>query len=235
MATRIRIPAVVAILLLSNAAAADGVVVDRVYDPYVQPLETEIEWRTIAQSDDDTPDLLRHYLGVGRSLSDRWAVELYAIGTKTRGENVDLDIYELEFKWQLTEQGEYAFDWGMVFELEREVDDDIWELAATLLSARDFGRWTAIANFGLVYEWGSGIVNELETELRLQARYRYKEALEPVMEFHLGQDTAAIGPAVTGIHRFSPGKKLRWEAGIFWALDDETPDQVVKLIFEYEF
>ena len=55
------------------------------------------------------------------------------------------------------------------------------------------------------------------------------------MELHLGQDTAALGPALTGLYRFSPGKKMRWEAGVFWALDDDTPDQVWKFNFEYEF
>ena len=224
-----------ALLLASAITHADGLVVDRIYDPYVQPLETEIEWRSILQSDDDLGDFQRHALGFGRSLSDRWSAELYAIGTKTSGENLDLDVFELEFKWQLTEQGEYAFDWGMVFELEREVNEAIWEMGASLVSARDFGRWSAIANLGLLYEWGSGVDNEFETQLHIQTRYRYKESLEPAVELHVGQDTAALGPAFTGLYRLSPGKKLRWNAGVFWGLDDETPDRTYKLNLEYEF
>lgn len=220
---------------LAATAAADGIVVDRVYDPYVQPLETEIEWRTVAQLDDDTPDLLKHSLGLGRSLSDELAAEIYAIGSKTRGEDLEIDVYELELKWQLSEQGEYAFDWGAVFELERDISEDVWELSATLLSARDFGRWTALANVGLTYEWGSGVDDEIDGNLRLQTRYRYREAFEPALELHAGQDTVVLGPAVTGTWRFSPGRKLRWEAGMFWGLDHTSPDQVARLNLEYEF
>jgi hypothetical protein len=103
-----------AISLMPILAIADGLVIDRIYDPYVQPLETEFEWRSVMQSDDELGDPQKHSFGVGRGLSDRWAAELYAIGTKTNGESISVDAFELEATWQLTEQGEYAFDWGMV-------------------------------------------------------------------------------------------------------------------------
>ena len=231
----IRLCGTVLVVVLSGAAVADGVTIDRVYDPYVQPLETEIELRSVILTDDTLPDKQKHSLGLGRSVSDSWAAEIYFIGSSTRNEDLSVDAYELELKWQITEQGEYAFDWGMVFELEREVEDNIWELSATVVSARDFGRWTAIANLGVVYEWGGGIDDEIETELRVQTRYRYKAALEPAIELHLSEDVAALGPALTGLVRLAPGKKIRWEAGVFWPLDDDTPDQMLKFNFEYEF
>lgn len=224
------------ILALPGAAAvADGIVVDRIYDPYVQPLETEIELRSVSQFDDDVPNLQKHSLSVGRSLNDRWAAEVYIVTTKTERDGLDLDVYELELKWQITEQGEYGVDWGMVFELEREFDDDIQELSAAVIAARDFGRWTALLNAGVAYEWGSGVVDEAETDLHLQARYRYREQFEPGIEFHVGQDTAAIGPAFTGMQRLSPGRQLHWEAGIFFGLDEISADYIVKLNLEYEF
>jgi hypothetical protein len=222
-------------LLLPYQVRADGLAVDRIYNPYVQPLENELEWRSVMQSDDALEDAEKHSLGFGRSLSDRWALEIYAIGTKTGSESLSINAYELEAKWQLTEQGEYAFDWGMVFEVEREFDDNIWEASAMLISSRDFGRWTGTANLGVIYEWGSGIENEIETELRVQARYRLKESLEPALELHAGQDTKALGPILTGLLRLSPGKKLRWETGIFFGLDDDSADQTIKLNLEYEF
>jgi hypothetical protein len=51
----------------------------------------------------------------------------------------------------------------------------------------------------------------------------------------MGQDTAVLGPATTGTYRFSPGKKLRWEVGMFFGLDSASPDQVARLNLEYEF
>jgi hypothetical protein len=233
---RQRIIAVLTLLLTCVPALADGIVVDRVYDPYVQPFETEIEWRSIVQQDDDANDLEQHMLGVGHALTNRWFGEIYAVGTRARDESINLDVYELELKWQLTEQGEYAADWGAAFELEREVDDDIWEASATLLLARDFSRWTTLVNLGVILEWGSGLDrSEVETVFRTQARYRLRPSLEPAMELHIGQDTAVLGPAFTGLYRFAPGRKMRWEAGLFFAIDENSPDRVFKLNLEYEF
>ncbi|MEJ2297216.1 MAG: hypothetical protein P8X94_01670 [Woeseiaceae bacterium] len=216
-------------------ARGDGLIVDRIYDPYVQPLETEVEWRSILQFDEDADDLQKHMLGIGRSLTDRWAAELYLAGAKASGESIRIDSFELEFKWQLTEQGEYAFDWGLVFEFERETDRRISEGSVILLTARDFGRWTGLVNAGVSYEWGSGVDNEIETELHLQTRYRLRESLEPAIELHIGQDTAVLGPALTGTHRTGPARKLRWEAGAFFAVAQNSPDLVLKLNVEYEF
>lgn len=233
--SRLRTFGAAAAVLYSSVTIADGIVVDKIYDPYVQPLETEVEWRAIIQSDDELSDAQKHSLGVGRGLSDSWAIELYALGIKTEGEGISLSAYEIEAKWQMTEQGEYAADWGMVFEFERENEAEIWEASATLVTSRDFGRWTGTVNLGLIYEWGDGVDSEFETALRAQMRYRLQEAFEPAIELHMGQDTIALGPAVTGVVRLSPGKKLHWEAGIFRGLDKRSPDQTVKLNVELEF
>jgi hypothetical protein len=214
---------------------ADGIVVSKIYDPYVQPLETEIEYRLVSQVDDRVPDVQKHSLGFGRSLSDRWAIELYAIAQKSVGENLSIDTYEIEAKWQLTEQGEYAFDWGLLFELEREIEENAWELSTQLLASRDFGRFTVIANLGLIYEQGRDFQDEFETSLRTQLRYRMSEAFEPAVELHVGQDTRALGPAITGLYRVSRGRKLRWELGIFVGIDDNSPDQILKANIEFEF
>lgn len=231
----LRIHAVAAALLIPGFAIADGVVIGKIYDPYVQPLETELEWRLVNQTDDVLPDLQRHSLGFGRSLTDRWAVEMYAIGQKGSGESPSIDTYEFEAKWQITEQGEYAVDWGLLFELEREVDYNAWEFATSLLASRDFSKITATVNLGIIYEWGQGRKEEIETALHVQTRYRFKEAFEPAIELHLGQDTIAIGPAITGLVRISQGKKLRWELGAFAGIDSDSPDQTIKASIEFEF
>ena len=227
--------AIMTVLVIDQPAVADGIVVDKIYDPYVQPLETELEWRVVGQEDKLVPDVVKHSLGFGRSISDRWAYELYAIGRKSAGDSLSINTYELELKWQLTEQGEYAFDWGLLFELEREIDDNSWEFATSLLTSRDFGKITATANLGLIYEWGQGRPNEFETALHVQARYRLQEAFEPAIELHMGQDTIAIGPALTGLIRPSQGKKLRWELGVFLGADSKSPDQIIKANIEFEF
>ncbi|WP_346837674.1 hypothetical protein [Microbulbifer sp. SAOS-129_SWC] len=227
-----------AAVLWQPGARADGVVVDRVYDPYVQPLEKEIEWRAVGQgdSDDDALDNLQlQRLGIGRSFSDRWAGEIYLFGQNTEDQNFDFEGSELEAKWQLTEQGEYAADWGMLFELEYERNRQQWEAATTLISAREWGRWTGTANFAVLYEWSDDYVNEWETQLRLQARYRLSPKFEPMLELYAGQGTLGLGPVMRGTKKFRAARQLIWEAGVILGITEESPDQTLRLSLEYEF
>lgn len=219
-------------------AQADGIVADKVYDPYVQPLETEIEWRALAMRDDklDELDSLQlHRLGLGRGFSEHWFGEVYLIGERDEDESFDIEGVELEAKRQLTEQGEYAADWGLLFELERENGENQWEAAATLIAAREWGRWVGTANLAALYEWGGDIDNELESQLRLQGRYRLSEAFEPALELYAGQDTVGIGPVARGVQRFSGARQLYWEFGLIQGVTGESPDQTLRLMLEYEF
>jgi len=116
----------------SGQILADGFVIDKIYHPYVQPLEQELEWRTIYQDEQiSTPDDLWLYqLAYGRSLNDHWFAELYLVGEKSAVQSFEIEAYELEAKWQLTEQGEFWADWGVLFELEKEANQDVWEFGA---------------------------------------------------------------------------------------------------------
>lgn len=216
-------------------AWADGLVIDKVYDPYVQPLEKEIEFRSQIQADNNLTDVQRHSLGFGSAIGDRWFVEAYAVALRTGDESLHIDTYELEFKRQLTEQGEYAVDWGLLFELEREADVNVWEFTTSLLAAREFGRWSGTANLDFIYEWGEPVVNEFETALHTQLRYRWKQGFEPGFELHMGQDTLAVGPVASGLQRFGSGSKLAWTLGYFIGMDEITPDRTLRLSLEYEF
>ena len=219
-------------------AVADGVVIGKVYDPYVTLLEQEIEYRGLRQADDN-PNLdggELHKLGYGRTFTDNWFGEVYAIAQRRPEGTMQLEAFELEIKHQLTEQGEYAADWGWMTELERNTEHNQWELSNSLLVARDWGRWTGTANLSLIYEWGETINNEFETRLSSQLRYRRGTGWEPGIELFKGQNTFALGPIVTGqIPLDQHGRKVFWEAGIIAGLDNETPDTNLKLELEFEF
>lgn len=224
-------------MLLGTQAFADGTAVDKIYSPYVEALEQEIEYRIIVQNDaDNTLDGAQiHRLGFGMSWTDRWFSELYLIGERSNEESFSIEAYELETKWQLTEQGEYWADWGLLFELEAEREKSIWEYGTTLLVSKEWGRWVSTANLGLIYEWGSDIANEWETELSIQGRYRLTRGFEPALEFYSGQDTKALGPAFIGKIRLGGRKKLRWEVGVIFGLDSITPEQTYRGMLEFEF
>jgi len=218
-------------------AYADGTAVNKVYHPYVDALEREIEFRSIFQDpqpNQANPEQL-HKLSIGTAIGQSWFGEVKLIGLKPRTGNFDIEAFELELKWQLTEQGEYSADWGLLFEYEQEFAEDIQEFKTAILAEKEFGRFSGTANLYLIREWGRDIDNEFETALSLQGRYRYSRALQPALEFFAGQDTTAIGPVLLGNINVGTRKNFNWEAGVVFGVDSESPDQIFRLLFEYEF
>jgi hypothetical protein len=223
--------------LFTCPVSADGNSIDKVYHPYVLPLETEIEWRMISQHDDD--DALDnqqvHRLGIGSSFIENWFTEVYLIGEQTASEDFEVNSFELEAKVQLTEQGEYSADWGLLFELERNFKNNLLELATALLVEKEWGRWVGAGNAFIELEQRDDDKSEIETSLAMQLRYRYSRLFEPAVEFYTNQDTLAIGPAIMGDVRLGIAKKIHWEFGVILGLENNTPDQTIRALIEYEF
>ena len=232
---RTRLLILVFVLGFAHVTFGDGIKIDKVYDPYVQLSERELEMRSNFYHFEDGPNYGFHKFGFGYGFAPRWFAEVYAIGEKAYRESLTLKAVELEAKWQLTEQGEYAADWGVLFELEDKRHNDSFEFATTLLSARDFGRWTGVANLGLAYEWGDSINNEFETTFAGQFRYRLQASFEPGFGVYLGQNTQGVGPVLQGVMRSGGRKSLHWEAGVIAGLTDATPDYTFRLQLELEF
>ena len=234
----IRMRAAAAVLAVAaGPLGADGVVIDKIYHPYVQPLEREFEGRAIWQNEQPgRPDNLQMYrFAYGQAIGDKWFAELYLVGQKSAEDSFGIEAYELELQRQLTEQGEYWADWGLLFELEKERDQDAWEFSTGLLAEKEWGRWSGTANLFLLHEWGEDIADETETRLGLQARYRYSPAFEPAVELYSGEDTRGIGPAVMGQVRLGGRRQLRWEAGAIFGLDSKSPDTTLRFLMEFEF
>ena len=216
---------------------ADGTAIDKTYHPYVDALEYEIEYRALFQDEGEAPINLKqlHQLSLGKSFGQKMFCEVYLIGQELYGGGFDLDAMELELKLQLTEQGEYAVDWGLLFEYEHVFDADIQEFSVALLAEKEFGRWSATTNLTLKQEWGDSIRDEFETALAVQARYRYSRAFEPAIEIYAGQGTLGIGPVMLGNMRVGVRKNIIWEAGLILGIDDKTPNQTFRFLLEYEF
>lgn len=210
--------------------------IGRVYHPYVEPMEREIEWRSTFIDDPDNEDHRdqKHWLGAGYSINERWFAEASVITAKDNGESLELEGFELEAKWQLTEQGEFWADWGMLFEVERETSENIWEVAVAGLMEKEIGPTSLAANLSAIYEFGSGIDNEFETAAALQWRWRYAEQFEPAIEYYAGDDLAAVGPVGLGMFRIGR-QKLKWELGVLFGVDSKTPDKTYRVLLEYEF
>jgi len=225
------------LLAYSAASQANGIVIDKIYHPYVRPLEQELEWRAVLQDHQpgvaDNTQLYK--FAYGRALSERWSAEAYLVGEKSRDQSFRVEGYEVEVQWQLTEQGEYWADWGMLFEVEKQANKDLWEFSTAVLVEKEWGKWSGTANLYVLGEWGSAIANEMETRMGLQARYRYSRAIEPAIEFYRGQGTQGLGPALLGQIRLPNRKKLNWEVGLIMGLENSSPNRTLRMLLDFEF
>ena len=230
------IPWLIAILIYTYSAIsyADGLVVDKVYHPYVLANEQEVEWRLMS-SQTDTYNRLGQRFGYGRSLSDTFALDVFLIGHRDDDLNFGLTAYEVEGRWMLTEQGQYWADWGMLFEVEKKYRTNDWEVTTGLIAEKEFGKSSLTVNFFIVQEWGDNIPSEMETEFRLKYRYRFIPEVQPAIEIYSGEDFFGLGPAFMGIHRFEGQKQLKWELGFISEVSHSGKDHTLRFALEYEF
>ena len=220
-----------------DIAHADGNVIDKVYHPYVDAMEKELEFRSLFQNLPVTnllPEQV-HQLSLGSAWGNSFFGEAKLVGSKTQQKGFELSAFEFELKWQLTEQGEYSADWGVVFEIEHGVERDLDELSVGLLIEKEFGRWSTTANLFAIQEWGDSIEGEFETVFGLQARYRHARLFEPALEIYLGQNTVGIGPVLIGTANVGTRKSLSWEVGVIAGLSNKSPNSTYRVLLEYEF
>lgn len=222
-------------LLVSLSAPLVYADMTRVYDPYVEAGERELEYGLTVR-DLGGEDVLLHRTGLGYSWNDKLFTEVYWLNESLGHSGEQIRGYELEAKWQITEQGEYWADWGLLLEAGGARDIDRRDVAVGLLWAKELGtRWVATANGFVEYEYGDAVDSEVETELRAQFRYRYSAAFEPALEVYLDDQDWAAGPAVMGMQKLGGRKQLRWELGLLMALDSQTPDTNLRFALEFEF
>lgn len=226
--------AVLSWLLATSTDASSEFPVDKVYHPYVLPLEREVEWRFTSQQSDAGNQLLQR-MAYGHSLSDKLTLEAYLVGARDQNDDFGIEAYELEARWMLTEQGQLWADWGALFELEKQHNEDSWELTAGLLTEKEFGRYSLTTNLLLSYEWGQDSEKELETELRAKYRYRWKPQFQPGIEVYFSEEYLGIGPASMGVYRFDRQKQIKWELAFISGLNGDSKDHTLRFAIEYEF
>ena len=223
------------VLLMSCAnVSADGAVVDKIYHPYVLPNELEFEWRLSSRQFEEGNQLAQ-WFSFGTSVSENAMLELYLVGERDVEGDFSLRGYELEARWMLTEQGQYWADWGVLFEFERENNDDNFEISTGILVEKEFNKTSLTLNAFLIYEWGNSVDNEFETQIRGQWRYRWLPQLQPAIEIYHGEGYTGIGPAFMGIQRFEGQKQLKWEASFIAAIDSVDKDHTLRMAIEYEY
>lgn len=229
-----RVFALLVLSLMSIPVLADGIVVDKVYHPYVVANEREFEWRLLS-SQTDTVNRLGQRLGAGYSIFENIALEAYVVGERDENRDFDVSAFEIETRWMLSEQGQYWADWGAVFEIERNTRGNSYEYTAGLISEKEFQKTSLTLNLFLIYEKGEKIGSEFETEFRAKYRYRYMPEIQPAIEVYAGEDYFGIGPAIMGVHRIEGQQQIKYEIGFISEVAHSGKDHSLRLSVEYEF
>jgi len=224
----------ISLFLFTNKSIADGMVVDKVYHPYVLPNEMEFEWRVLSRQDEDQ-NILSQRLGYGLAISQTIALETYLIGERNGDGDFGLQAYEIEARMQLVEQGRYWADWGLLLEIEKEHQKDNFEITTGLLFEKEINKTSLTLNAFVVYEWGDTLEDEIELEFRAQYRYRWIPQVQPSIEIYTGEDFIGIGPGFMGLQRFQGQKQLKWEAGFITEVGGGGKDHSFHFALEYEF
>jgi hypothetical protein len=222
------------LIVITIDCNADGMVVDKVYHPNVLANEREVEWRLMSTQAENGNKLAQR-LGYGQAISENVALEAYIIGERDQEDNFELQAFEIEARWMLTEQGQYWADWGMLFEFEKQHRVDNYEITSGILVEKEFARTSLTINFFVISEWGETLKSELETEFRIQYRYRYLPEVQPSIELYAGEDFVGIGPGLMGVHRFNGVKQLKWEAGFITEIAHSGKNHSLRFAIEYEF
>jgi high-affinity iron transporter len=242
----------VATLLAVSGTARDAQAGFKVYTPYVEYHELEIEYRPSVTIDgDDAKDNGQvHLLGVGYGVTEWWFTELYGEWEREpgSGEETAFEAFEWENRFQLTNPGEYWADFGVLLEyVHKDSGSSPDKVEVALLFAKELGKFDATYNLWFEREIGGGASGDVELAQGFQLKYRLDPAFEPGVEIFsefgaigdmpgFDEQKHYVGPVVAGVLPLNDtGTKLKYNVGYLFGVSDAAEDGVVKAIVELEF
>lgn len=217
----------------------------KVYTPYVEQGELELEYQGRYEIDDDN-DVDGKWVqkvALGYGVTDYWFTEAYLEFEKEGedGSDPEMTSVEWENRFQLTQPGEYFVDVGLLTELVYNTSGGADKGEVKLLLAKDTGQFSHATNFILEREFGEDSSDETEAGFAWSSRYRYKESFEPGFEIHSDFGSLSDGGSYDEQkHMIGPvayGKigKIGYDVGTLFGVSDAAPDVTFKAILEYEW
>lgn len=244
--TAISIAAIAGLLAVSQPQYAEAAPFT-VYSPRVIKGENEIEYRGFHDIDgnDARDGGEKHVFAIGRGFTDYWFSELYSVYAKDPGASLKHDALEWENRFQLSEQGKYWADFGLLTEYEL-TDHGPDEIAIGPIIEKTVDRWVGTVN--LLFERQVGSEADPRTAFAYAARLKYllHPKFEPAMEVFgepgrinrfgsfNGQEHWA-GPAVYGQTSLGGTSKLLYSVAYLFGETAVSSDNRAILRLEYEF
>jgi FTR1 family protein len=248
------LPVVVVLLLATGITAAlilptPASATQKVYYPTVNQGEVEAEF--LGHYDSDNNPALdkgqKYKFELGYGVTNFWMTEAVVEVEKAAQDKTRLDSFEWENIFQLTPQGKYWLDAGVLASVEFPANSGqphVFEFGPLL--QKQFGKMLNTANLVFVKETGSNAHAPLQATYAWQTKWLVSPYFEPGFEAYgdfgdvnkwgIRRDqTQQAGPAVFGSFNMGPGQKLRYEAGLLFGLNAATPGASLKWLLEYEF
>lgn len=219
----------------------------QVYSPNLVLGEQEFELRSFSSwgTGPGTGDEKALKLAYGHTFTDWWATELYAEGEQEYGETLKLEDFEWENRFQLTPQGKYWVDVGLLNENEiPRFSDDPYQIKFGPAFEKDIGRFTTLLNLLAVHEYGTNATPGVGLEYRARLEYRWRPAVSPLIEAYgeplgrigaYGQPRNQIGPGVAGQIAVGAGRSLRYGVVALFGASRAAADGTLVMRLEYEF
>lgn len=220
---------------------------DYVKTPAVTYGEHEIDFKAGGWKDPGGARLNAASIGYGYGVTQNWFTEIYVKYQQPGGARTQLDAYEWENKFQLTEPGQYAVDAGFVLEIERPKDrTEGTEVVFGPLLQTEAGKLQFNGNALFTRNYGADAPHPLQAGYQWQAKYRW----QPRLEFGLqgfgevgkwnhwdpaDQRTNRIGPALFGKFDLGGRQALRYNAAWLTGHSAASPTHNLRVQLEYEF
>lgn len=219
----------------------------KVYTPYVERGELELEAKGIHEKDieggDEAADGYRFSAGYG--FTDFWFGE-FAVELEREGpEAVKVESFEIENIFQLTPQGKYGLDFGLLVELEvPRHGDDPDTLVVGPLVAKEIGRTVHVANILFEKQFGSNRAEGVALGYAWESRWRLNQYFEPGFDAfgHFGEignfspsreQDHRIGPMFAGAVEAGHGSKVSYTFGVLFGMTHDSPDLSLNWRIEY--
>ncbi len=233
---------------LTLAPAAQVHASDKIYSPYVEQGEFEVEFRGHVTNDKNPAKdrKQKHKLEIGYGVTSRWYTAIFGEWEKKPGEKLEYEATSWENIFQLTEQGQYSWDVGFYLEYEFAKGPNAADKIETKLLLEHPGqKFTHTANIILEREVGPNANNATEFEFYWRTKYRLKSTLEPAIELYskfgelgntgnFNDQKHMLGPVLLGKIPLGQKSKLKYEFGYLVGLSDSAPDGTWKAVLEYE-
>lgn len=243
----------VAVLVLAPVLFAGGSepaqASHKIYSPYVERGEIELELRahTTFDNDPDKDSKEKYKVEAGYGVTDWWATAVIAEIEEDAAGDLEHEATAWENIFQLTEQGEYWLDAGLYFEYEFARESDASDKAEVkLLLEKNIGKYVNTANIIFAREVGSNASGGTEFEYAWRTKYLLHKQYEPGIEVYGSLGKASdwvpsdeqdhrIGPVLSGVLSSSPHSKWVYEVGYLAGISDAAPRGTFKFVIEYEF